>query len=135
MKGYVKVDKSALLSAIIGFELKYDAAKELRDKGIRLYYEKHYTNGGRFTKWWNRNKTQMDFVRTRMCAFGTWTDALHDVLTSEECDQLDWWCWTTKSHVDPLRALHNASSDGYVLVDEQMAATINKYKLELEKMK
>lgn len=132
MKGFAKVEKSDLLAAIIGFEMKYDAAKELRDKGITLYYEKHYTNSGRFNKWWNRNKTPMDFVRTRMCAFGTWTDALNDVLTSEECDEIDWWCWTHKSEIVPLKSLVNATCDIYILVDDGMASTILKYKKYLE---
>lgn len=135
MKGFAKVEKSDLLAAIIGFEMKYDAAKELRDKGIRLYYDKHYTNSGRFNRWWNRNKTQMNFVRSRMCAFGTWTDALHDVLTREECDEVDWWCWTSKSEVDPMRALVRATNDGYVLVDDKMASVILKYKTYLESLK
>lgn len=135
MKGYAKVEKSDLLAAIIGFDLKYDSAKELRDKGVRLYYDKHYTNSGRFNKWWNRNKTQMGFVRNRISAFSTWTDVLKDVLTSEECDELDWWCWTSRSDVDPLKALVRASADGYILVDDKMASVIVKYKSYLEKVK
>lgn len=137
MKGYVKVDRTDLLSAIIGFEIRYDVGKDMRDKGIRLYYEKHYTNGSWFTQWWNRNKTQTDFVRSRMCAFGTWTDVIHEVLTSEECDEVDWWCWTTKSSIDSLKALYNAGGTGhdYVLVDNEMAAQITKYKEYLESVK
>lgn len=135
MKGFAKVEKSDLLAAIIGFDLKYDAAKELRNKGIKLYYDKHYTNSGRFNRWWNRNKTQIDFVRSRMHSFGTWTDVLHDVLTRDECNEIDWWCWTTKSEVDPMKALVRATTDGYVLVDDKMASVIVKYKSYLENIK
>lgn len=135
MKGYAKVEKSDLIAAIIGFELKYDAAKELRDKGIRLYYDKHYTSSGYLNRWWNRNKTQRDFVRDCISSFGTWTDALSDVLTREECDEVDWWCWTSKDKLEPMRALARASSDGYVLVDDEMANVIVKYKSYLENVK
>lgn len=137
MKGYVKVDRVDLLSAIIGFDLKYDSAKHIRDKGIQLYYEKHYTNGSWFTRWLNRNKTQIDFVRSRIGTFGTWTDVVYEVLTSEEGDEVEWWCWTSKSDVDSLKALYNAGGTGhdYVLVDNVMASCIVKYKNYLESVK
>lgn len=137
MKGYVKVERVDLLSAIIGFEMRYDAAKDTRDKGIKLFYEKHYTNGGRFNRWWNRNKSQIDFVRERCGAFGTWTDAIDEVLTREECKEVDWWCWTNKSDTEPLKALYNAGGvcNDYVLVDNEMASLITKYKTYLENIK
>lgn len=136
MKGFAKVEKADLLAAVVGFELKYEAAKELRDKGIRLYYDKHYNNANRLHRWLHRNKSQMDYVRNHgVPTFGTWTDALNMVLTGDECDEIDWWCWTSKSNIDPLRSLVRATCDGYVLVDDEMAGTILKYKGYLEKVK
>lgn len=133
MKGYVNVPRTDLLAAIIGFELRYDAAKELRDKGIRLFYEKHFTNSGRFNRWWNRKKSMTEFARSRMCAFDRWSDVLHEVLTREETDEVDWWCWTHKSEINPLRELYKASSPhDSILIDESMATVINKYKEHLE---
>jgi hypothetical protein len=136
LKGYVNVSRSDLLAAIIGFEVRYDVAKELRDKGIKLYYEKHYLNGSAFTKWWHRKKTVTQFARSRLSTFGHWTDILHEVLTTEECDEIDWWSCTWESKIKPIKALYDRCEiDETVLVDNEMAAMITKYKDYLEGVK
>lgn len=132
MKGFVRVYKSDLLSAIIGFELRLDAGKEIRDKGINLYYDFKYKNMNAFGNWWYRNHSAIQFARDDMCAFGRWPDLLHVVLTKEECDELEWWCWTHKSKVDPLKALYKATIDDHALVDQDMAAFITTHKNYLE---
>lgn len=135
MKGYVKVDRLDLLSAIIGFGVKYDQAKEIKNKGISLYYDKFYTQSGKFNRWWNRNKTPTQFARDHIGAFGTWSDVLHYVLTPEECDEVDWWCWTPESKIAPLKDLYRAAeANHYVLLDNELAAMVNKYKSYLENL-
>lgn len=137
MKGYVKIDKCDMLAAIIGFEMWYDAAKDTRNKGIQLYYEKHYVNGGWFTKWWDRNKKPHEFVRSRLPSFGSWDDVLHTVLTREEADDVAEWCYTHKSVIEPLKALYRSMNCVHndALVDDSMAKFINKYKTYLENIK
>lgn len=136
MKGYVKVDRVDLLSAIIGFGLKYDTAKEIKQKGINLYYDKFYTQSGKFNRWWNRKKTPTQFVRDSIGAFGTWSDVLHEVLTPEENAEVDWWCFTSQSKIAPLKDLYRASgAEDYVLLDNELASMVNKYKTYLEEIK
>lgn len=134
MKGFVKIDKCDLLSAIIGFEMWYDECKELRRKGIALFYEKHYTNGGRITRYWNRKLTPNEFVRKHVPMFHNWADVLGDVLTPEETDELDKWCWTDKSEVEPIKVLYKSLNCVHndALVDNAMAAFIVKHKNYLE---
>lgn len=134
MKGYVKIDKADALAAIIGFELELDRGKEIRNKGIELYYKKFYTNGSKLTKYWDKNKTPYEFARSNLGAFCSWDELLYKVLTREESDLLGWWCYTHKSDFDPIRALYKASSDGTMLIDNDMAEKINKYKDILESM-
>lgn len=43
MKGFVRVYKQDLMAAIIGFEMRLDAGKAIRDKGINLFYERNTT--------------------------------------------------------------------------------------------
>lgn len=135
MKGFVKVDRTDALSAIIGFEVRYKFGGELLNKGIELYYDKKFKEQSRITQWWNRHLTKRQFARKQYNTWGTWSDILYIVLTSEECDELDWWCWTHKSDVNPIKSLYKASCEEYILVDQDMAAFINKYKDYLEKSK
>ena len=134
MKGFTEVDRVDLLSAIIGFELRYDEAKSIRDKGIKLYYEKHYTNGSWWSRLGNGKKTPDEFARSRIPTFHSWADILHEVLNKKEVNEVQWWCWTVKSKVDPLKALYKASSDK-VLINEEMAQFVNEYKDYLENAK
>lgn len=132
MKGFVRVYKSDLLAAIIGFEMRLDAGKEIRDKGIKIFYDKKYNEMNRFNKWLYRNHSAIQFTRDKMAAFDRWPDVLHVVLTQEECDELEWWCWTHKSKVDSVKALYKATADDYALVDQDMAAFVTKHKNYLE---
>lgn len=135
MKGYVNIRKQDAFCAIIGFEVEYERGKEVKDKGIELFYEKHYTNGSRWTKYWNRHKTPSGFVRSHSTMFGSWAETLHVVLSKEDTELLHWWCWTNKSKIDPIKALYHAGDDDTMLVDQDMASVINKYKDILENMK
>lgn len=134
MKGYVKIDKADALAAIIGFELELARGKEVLQKGIDLYYEKFYTNGSKWTKFWNKNKTPKQFARQRISSWGSWDDVLDKVLTKEENELVYWSCRTRDYSFDPIRALCKASTDGTMLIDNEMAAKINKYKDILESM-
>lgn len=135
MKGFVRIPKQDAFSAIIGFELEYDRGREIRDKGFNLFYEKYYTKGSKWTKFWNRDKTPMEFVRGQSNMFGSWADTLHVVLSEEETEHLHWWCFTSKSKFDPIRALYKSGYEETMLVDQDMALVINKYKDILENMK
>lgn len=68
MKGFVRVYKSDLLAAIIGFEMRLDTGKEIRDKGIKLFYDKKYNEMNRFNKWLYRNHSAIQFTRDKMAA-------------------------------------------------------------------
>lgn len=135
MKGYVKVEKSELLSAITGFELRLDNGKELLNKAIDRFYNEKYKKAGRLYKWLHRNKTPRQFASMHLGSFYYWIDVLHVVLTPDEYHELDWYCWVNKSKVDPLKALYKTTSDGYALIDDEMANFISKHKTYLENLK
>lgn len=128
MKGYVKVTNQQLQEAISGFGRKYAAGKSIRDKGIALYYEKKYVNGSWLTKFLNKNTSPAQFAKKKMSGFFTnWTDVLHEVLTEEETNILEWWCWTGSDKAAPLKTLLSTSSDGTALVDHEMARMIEAW--------
>jgi hypothetical protein len=127
MKGYVRVTTEQLRQAISGFGRKYAEGKVIRDKGIELFYHKHYVNGSWLTRLLNRKRTRIEFVRNNMSPWGTWADTLHSVLSEDETDLLNWWCWTGSDKVAPLKTLLSQSSDGFALVDNEMAAVIENY--------
>lgn len=132
MKGYAQVARSDAFSAVIGFEVRMDLAKEIRDKGVKLYYEKHYVNGS----WWKRlghkNETPHQYVRSLMGFCQSWDEILHEVLDDKEVEELAWWCFMPLSKADPLRALIKATTEETIFVDSDMAKFINKYKEWLE---
>lgn len=132
MKGFVRVYKEDLMAAIIGFEMRLDAGKEIRDKGIKLFYDKRFSEMNRFNKWLYRNHSAVQFACDKMSAWDRWSDLLHEVLTQEETDELEWWCWTHKSKVNAVKALYKATADDYALVDQDMAAFITTHKNYLE---
>lgn len=132
MKGFVRVYKQDLMAAIIGFEMRLDVGKAIRDKGINLFYEKKYNEMNRFMRWLYRNHSAIRFTRDQMAAFDQWADVLHVVLTPEETDELEWWCWTHSSKVDAVKALYKATVDDYALVDQDMAKFITEHKNYLE---
>lgn len=135
MKGYVKVSDERLLAASIGFELRYDAGKAILEKGISDYYEKEYVGGSWLTRYFNRKKSKREFARSRTSAFGSWTDVLFTVLTGEERDELEWWCWTHKSEFEPIKVLYKLSVDGFAIVDNEMAEKIKFYENYLKEIK
>jgi hypothetical protein len=127
MKGYVKVTNQQLQEAISGFGRKYAAGKAIRDKGIALYYEKHYTKGNWLTRLLNRGKTPMQFVRKQIGLFGSWDEVLHEVLDVEESNTLYWWCFTHPDKANVLKTLRSTSADGLALVDNEMARMIEAW--------
>jgi len=125
VKGYVNVELSQLQEAILGYEEKRVEGKNLRDKGIDLFYEKYYVNGSYLTKMLNRNKTKMQFARSRLGPFSSWDDLLFEVLSDEEMNKLSWWVYNNTDYkIRPLKSLSSQCSTGFVLVDHEMASFI-----------
>lgn len=135
MKGFAKVQRSDLMAAIIGFQLRMDAAKAIRNKGIDLYYDLNFPKLNPISRWFKRDMSKYNFVLERIGMFGSWSDVLHSVLTNEETNEVHWWGFRLNSHVDPIRALYNATSEDHVLVDQDMANFIVKHKNYLEGLK
>lgn len=127
MKGYVKVTNQQLQAAISGFGRRYALGKTLRDKGIALYYEKHFVNGSWLTRLLNRKLTPTQFARKRIGMFGNWDNVLYEVLDVEESNILFWWCWTHADKANPLKSMLSQSADGTALVDNEMAALIEAW--------
>lgn len=134
MKGYTEVDRVDLLSAIIGFGIRYDEAKRLQDVAILNYYDKHYVNGTWWSRLGNSKKTPREFVRGRIQSFGIMLDVLQDVVNKKEWDELYWFTWASRDNVKPVKALYDASSDK-VLIDQDMANFVVQYKNYLENLK
>lgn len=136
MKGYVKVDRCDVLSAIIGFGMKYDFAKDTRKKGILAYYDKHYVNGGWFQKFWYKELTPSQYIYKKTGGWFIYTTYLKEFLTEDETDLIEWFNSTAANLIVPLTDLYRASgADDYVLLDNELAAMVNKYKTYLEEIK
>lgn len=101
------------------------------DLGVDLYYAKHYTNGSRWTKFFNKKKTPSEFVRNRVPMFQTWSYVLNEVLTEEQVKLLDMWNWSRhKEEYVAIKALLNAAESGDILLDNELCWFVNKYKGE-----
>lgn len=130
MKGFVKVDRSDILSAIIGFGVKKDFAKDARKKGILAYYEKHYVNGGWFHKFWYKGLKPNQYIYKKTGGWFIYATYLKEFLTDDEFNLVN-WCNTTPSYlIEPLKALYNASNSRHhpILIDNEMAALLTEYK-------
>lgn len=135
MKGFAKVQRSDLMSAIIGFEMRLDEALKIRNKGIDLYYAKNYPKLNPISRWLKRGISKYDFARERIGLFGSWSEVLYTVLTTDETNEVHWWGYRLKSDADPIRALYKATSEDHVLVDQDMANFIVYHKNYLEGLK
>lgn len=137
MKGFVKVDRCDVLSAIIGFGMKNDFAKDSRKKGILAYYEKHYVNGSWFTRQWYKGLTPSQFIYQKTGNWFIYAHYLNDFLTQDELDLVNWLNITSSNLIEPLKALYNASKlrDDSILIDNEMATVLTEYKTYLEETK
>lgn len=135
MKGFAKVQRSDLMSAIIGFEMRLDEALKIRNKGIDLYYVENYPKLNPISRWLKRDMSKYNFARERIGLFGSWSEVLHTVLTDEDTNEVHWWCYRLKSDANPIRALYDSTSEDHVLVDQDMASFIVHHKNYLERLK
>lgn len=137
MKGFVKVDRCDVLSAIIGFGMKNDFAKDARKKGIIAYYEKNYVNGGWFHKFWYKGLTPNQYIYKKTGAWFIYAHHLKDFLNEDELDLVNWLNSTSSHLIEPLKSLYNASvlRDDSILIDNEMAAVLTEYKTYLEETK
>lgn len=132
MKGFVRVYKQDLMAAIIGFEMRLDAGKVIRDEAIIRYYDKYFPKQMPWNRWLNRNQSKHNFVRGCIGSFGTWLEVLDPVLTSDQYNELNWWQWTHASKANAVKALYKATMDEYALVDQDMAEFVTEHKNYLE---
>lgn len=137
MKGFVKVERSDILSAIVGFGMKNDFAKDARKKGILAYYEKHYTNAGWFHKFWYKGLTPSQYIYKKTGGWFIYTAYLKEFLTEDEDDLVNWLNTTSSHLIEPLKSLYNASRlrDDSIWIDNEMAAVLTEYKTYLEEIK
>lgn len=137
MKGFVKVDRCDVLSAIIGFGMKNDFAKDARKKGILAYYEKNYVNGSWFTRQWYKGLKPTQFIYRKTGGWFIYSSYLKEFLTEDEFDLVNWSNTTSANLIEPLKSLYNASKlrDDSILIDNEMAAIVNEYKKYLEETK
>lgn len=129
MKGFTYTSAFAVKAAIESFEKKLADGREIRDTGVRRYYNLHYTLGGWYTRWRYKHATPMEFCRkhSRDGFYGTWADMLYTVLDKDEQDLLQWWSWIDKDELNALKDLLASSEEGKILVDQHLAGFINKY--------
>ena len=129
MKGYTNVSVADIKSALTNWRDKYNQGEVIRDKGIDLYYEKHYTNGSWFTKFSSKRKTPDEFTRKRIQMFGRWDEVLWEVLDKDELEILEMWIYNRhKDAYIAVKSLMNASEEGDILLDDQLCWFVNKYK-------
>jgi hypothetical protein len=130
MKGYVTVSRADIRSACDLWKERNKSGAKLRDKGIALYYEEFYVKGSWLTRWWNKDKTPIEFARGRLQMFGQWSDILYKVLTEDEIEILDDWQWDHgRERYEQCLALLNASSgQSEIKLGETLCAWVNKNK-------
>lgn len=129
MKGYVKVTVEQIQEAITGFTKQYHEGKNVRDIGIERFHKRFFVDeGGWWVKWRCRNMTPSQFVHYHM---GTWcriSDVIFKVLSDDEQQKLDFYAGHYLSQIDGLSAMVSQSTDGFALVDSEMAKAINTYR-------
>lgn len=128
MKSLAKVQKSEIQYAIDMFNLKSKKAIEIRDAAIIAYYEKFFVNGNRFTKWFHRNKTPIQFVLSKIPSYSGWSSVLYSVLsTKEEYNILSWYDRNSdKWRIEYLQHLCTGSLDE-IFLSGDMCKVVRAY--------
>jgi hypothetical protein len=133
MKGYVKVTTKQIQEAIDGFTFRHNEGKRLRDIGIDLYYQRYFVDqGSLYTKWRFKKMTPIQFARKDIKPWDGWSDILYKVMTEDETNKIHFWGTHRLSALDGPNAMVTESTDGFALVDSEMAKTIQTYRGYLE---
>jgi len=128
MKGYVKVTTKQIQEAIDGFKLRYDQGLELRDVGISRYYNRYYHGGSWYVRWRFKKMTPIQFARKDIKPWDGWSDILYKVMTEEETDKILFWGTHALYALDGPKAMVAESTDGFALVDSEMAKSIQTFR-------
>ena len=131
MKGYSEVSVDVVAQARLNFKAWYKQADELFDELVGRYYEKHYTNGNRWVKWWNKKKTPGQFVLKHIAFCEPYSSVLYEVCKDDkELGSLQMWenSHREKERCKAIRALLNASTGKSLLLDQDLCSFVERWK-------
>jgi hypothetical protein len=129
MKGYTRVGVEKAMSARSAY-LKWEQdTKKLVEQKIVEYRDQEYPKLWVVSRWLRKNQTPKQFLLDDLKMFDDYSDKLYKVCTGEECSQIYKWCWCSSTNAisATIRKLCNASSDGWILVDQDIAGFIEEY--------
>src|SRR5690606_38021324 len=98
---------------------------------VQRYYEKHYTNGSRWVRWWNKKKTPWQFLLKRISFCESYSSELHEVCKDDkELGSLEMWenSHREKERCKAIRALLNASTGKSLLLDQDLCSFVERWK-------
>lgn len=131
MKGYVEVDNQLVRKAVDNWKKKREAGSKVLNSAIEAFYDKYYTRGSSFHRWWNRKHTPDSYILSQTPLFGFYSEVMHDVLSREDRRTLmRWEMGYGRSEAASCSALLKAGVGETLLLDQDLCKFVNEHKEE-----
>lgn len=128
MKGYAKISKEKALEASDNYIKWLSDTEKLINQKIIEYYNQEYPKLSWFGKWCHRKDDPKEFIRSKLQMFSSYSDELYKVCTMEEDKDIKYWCYGSHNEQSrSIRSLANTSEDGFVTLDQTLAAFVEKW--------
>lgn len=128
MRGYAKVEVVRALQARENYIKFMGDVEEKFLEYVQRYYDQEFPKLGRFDKWLRRNQTPGQFLSS-MLGWNSYSEQLYKVLNREELNNV--CIFSNRHNTNPtsaaIRKLCYASSDGLIMVDQDIAGFIEKW--------
>lgn len=128
MKGYAKVEVVRAMQARDNYIKFMDKMDKVFPEYVQRYYDQEFPKLSAIGKWLRRNKTPAQFL-SEMLGWNAYSDQLYKVLNDTELNDLDLYSgrYNTNEVSRTVRKLCYSSSDGFILVDQDIAEFIEKW--------
>lgn len=128
MQGYARLEVERALKARENY-IKFMDEMELKfPEFVQRYYNQEFPKLSTIGKWFRRKQTPAQFLR-EMLGWNSYTGQLYKVLNDKELDDVDLYSdrYNINQVSRTVRKLCHSSSDGFILVDQDIAGFIEKW--------
>lgn len=128
MKGYARVDIFDAVRARKNFLQWFIDVNQLFQKYCEDFYKEWYPKQNFISRYLNRNRTPEDFFYLNVSRYGFDYWVYGDDELSVNLRMYYWHRWEIEKKSKAIESLYKTTKDDYILVDQTLAAHINKWK-------
>ncbi len=128
MKGYARVDIFDAIQARGNFLQWLEDVEKLFEKYCEDFYKEWYPKQNFISRYLNKNKTPEEFFYLNVARYGFDYWVYGDDEISVNLSMYYWYRWEVEKKSKAVESLYKATKDDYILVDQTLAAHINKWK-------